>query len=309
MTSSHKKLLKKVIQFLIILIIFYFLIKSLVVNWNQVKDYHWELNWGWVILSFLIQGLTFVILVEAWRKLLTNFGHTLSFQKIFKAWFVSNLGKYLPGKIWQILGAVYLLEKEGVPKRKTMAVAIMAQAFSIFSGIFLSLIFLGYDFYEKYLAQSKVLLGVIVIFMVGMLALILYPKFLEKVLNGLLRLAKKEPIEIKLKAKDMLLYLWLYGVSWMIFGLGFMVLIKAMTPVSFNQYFGLSGAFAFSYILGLLALFAPGGIGVREGILVILLSNFFPTPVATLISFSSRIWITLAEALCFGLTFAIKGPE
>jgi uncharacterized membrane protein YbhN (UPF0104 family) len=68
----------------------------------------------------------------------------------------------------------------------------------------------------------------------------------------------------------------------------------------------LTGAFAFSLTIGFLAVFVPGGLGVREGILVLLLSLYFPLPVATLISIFSRLYISVVELGGFLVSWAIK---
>jgi uncharacterized membrane protein YbhN (UPF0104 family) len=148
--------------------------------------------------------------------------------------------------------------------------------------------------------------AIISLVVIGIMVLVLYPKLLERIINLALKILKKEKIALNFKPRDMLFYLLLYSGSWFLFGFIFWVFIKSITPVSLDIYLSLTGAFAGSFTLGFLAFFAPGGIGVREGILVVLLSNFFPTPVATLISLSSRVWITLAEVLCSMLALTMK---
>jgi uncharacterized membrane protein YbhN (UPF0104 family) len=83
-----------------------------------------------------------------------------------------------------------------------------------------------------------------------------------------------------------------------------MVFVNSIVSVPWSQYLSLTAAFAFSYTLGFLAIFVPGGLGVREGILILLLSHYFPLPVATLISLFSRLWMTAVEV--FGLLVSLK---
>jgi hypothetical protein len=79
-----------------------------------------------------------------------------------------------------------------------------------------------------------------------------------------------------------------------------------MTQADFKMYPTLTGAYAFSLNIGFLAIFTPGGIGVREGVLVFLLSSIFPLPVSTLISLLSRLWMTLGEVLCFFIAMPLR---
>ena len=62
-------------------------------------------------------------------------------------------------------------------------------------------------------------------------------------------------------------------------------------------------------MLGFIVLIAPGGLGVREGSILLFLKDLFPIGIASLIALTSRIWITIHELLnflIFGLIFLTK---
>jgi hypothetical protein len=86
-------------------------------------------------------------------------------------------------------------------------------------------------------------------------------------------------------------------------GLGF----RGMLPIGLA-----TGAFALAYTAGLLALFAPGGILVREGVLVALLSPSLGAGPALAIGLGSRLILTLVElvvALPFVVTWTRSTPR
>jgi uncharacterized membrane protein YbhN (UPF0104 family) len=305
-----KSILIRSAQVIIIGLIFYFLIGGLVSNWNQVKDFEWKFNYPLLIISFLLQITAFCWLVKVWGMVLCHTGSSISYLKLFKVWFYSNLGRYLPGKVWQFLGMVYMLEKRGVPKRNSISTAILAQSFSVISGMLIAFVFLGADLYSQFLSKNPGLVVVLAAFVIFILIIVCYPKLLGKIINTGLGILKREKISLDITSKDVIIYILAYSVSWLLFGLAFLVFIKAMAQASFGMYPGITGAFAFAFNIGFLALFVPGGIGVREGILVVLLSSmfpsFFPLPVATLISLLARLWATVAELLCFLIAVPLK---
>ena len=301
-----KKFLIRSAQVIIILLIFYFLIKALVSNWTQVKDFDWKFNYSLLTISFVIQILTLLWLLKIWKWILRKTGASISFRKLFRAWFISNLGKYIPGKVWQFLGMLFLLEKEGVPKKNTFSTGVLGQTLSVISGLFIAALFLGSDVYSGILSRNPVLMMILIAFFMGVLALIFYPKLLERIINFGLRILKKDQILLDLSSKNIFLYILSYCLAWFSFGLAFTIFIKAFTPAPLGIYPGLTGAFAFSFNIGFLALFAPGGIGVREGVLVLLLESYFPAPVAILISILSRLWISVVEVLCFLIALPLK---
>jgi uncharacterized membrane protein YbhN (UPF0104 family) len=303
---NAKKTLIRSAQIVIIVLIFYFLAKALIANWSQVKDFNWQFDYPLLIISFLLQIMALAWLVKVWGWVLRHTGSSISYLKLFKVWFFSNLGRYLPGKVWQFLGMVYMLEKRGVPTRNSFSTAILAQSFSVISGLSIAFLFLGVNLYSQFFSENPGLIAVMVLFGIFVLVIIFYPKLLAKVINLGLGILKREKISLDITTKDVIIYILAYSVSWLLFGLAFLVFIKAMAAASFGMYPTLTGAFAFAFNIGFLALFVPGGIGVREGILVLLLSSLFPVPIATLIALLARIWSTVAELICFGIGVPLK---
>jgi uncharacterized membrane protein YbhN (UPF0104 family) len=76
--------------------------------------------------------------------------------------------------------------------------------------------------------------------------------------------------------------------------------VSSIHPIPLNDWFVIAGSFAAAYIVGLLALFVPGGLGVREGILALFLAGLVGSGVAVAISFGQRLWFTIIE-----LTFVL----
>jgi len=74
---------------------------------------------------------------------------------------------------------------------------------------------------------------------------------------------------------------------------------------------GLCGIYALSHVVGLIALFAPGGLGVREGALAVQLGRLLPSGIAEALAIGIRIWFTLIELLCYFvvLLFSRSKPD
>jgi hypothetical protein len=82
-----------------------------------------------------------------------------------------------------------------------------------------------------------------------------------------------------------------YSFYWIVAGTAFYFFIHSFYPLGLYYIPILSGIYAISFTAGYLAFFAPAGLGVREGVLTLLLSLFIPTPVAIGISLLSRLWL------------------
>jgi hypothetical protein len=134
----------------------------------------------------------------------------------------------------------------------------------------------------------------------------LHPRVLQSLLNGILRRMGKDPLSLSLSYGDVL---WIQSVcllSWVVGGVGFYLFIDSVFSVPAGNVLYVAGALAFSSILGLVALFAPGGLGVREGALVYLLSFTMSGPVAVVLSILTRLWMTLIEIGLIGVIYLIS---
>ncbi len=94
-------------------------------------------------------------------------------------------------------------------------------------------------------------------------------------------------------------------MNWILFGIALYVLIRSFYALDAGSILYLAGAFSFSSIVGILALFAPSGLGVREGILAVFLNRIMPTSIALVVSVVSRLWLTVAELAAVGVVFLL----
>jgi uncharacterized membrane protein YbhN (UPF0104 family) len=134
----------------------------------------------------------------------------------------------------------------------------------------------------------------------------LHPRFLQKIFNWILVQLKKETISLSISHSNVLWILFVSVVSWLAGGIGFYLFVDSIYPVTLQSILFLTGALAISSTLGLVAIFAPSGLGVREGALVYLLSFMMATPVAAVISILTRIWMTLIEIGLIGMVYLLE---
>lgn len=291
---------KQIVRWIIVVAIFFFLGKMVWENWVQVKDAPFTLKPFPLILSTLVFTLSYFIQVWAWYLITLKLGIALSPSETLKNWFYSQLGKYLPGKVWLFLGRFYFYESKGKSKKAIsialyleMATVIIAAVLISCAGFFLSR--------EIRTFSTEGWVGwLILIFMLAFISI--HPRVLKIVLNWILVLFKKDPITLSISYSDVLRVLSVCILAWLVGGVGLYLFVDSVIPVSIKHILFLTGALAFSSTLGMVALFAPSGLGVREGTLVYILSTIIPAPIAVVISILTRLWMTLIE---IGLTGVI----
>jgi hypothetical protein len=244
-------------------------------------------------------------MIPIWRSILRRMGYDLPMGKAWRIWFVSNLGRYVPGKVWQVTGMVYLCEKEGIPKRVTSVSVVLAQALSTLSAAGLFGLYIVLEGGRRIDSAWAYLVGVLLV--VGIAAV--HPRVLERSLNFLLRRLGRDPVRVGFTFGRLLYLTGLYTLSWCGYGASLYVFISSLTPVSPGLIRAIIPIHAMAYTAGLLVLLVPGGIGVRENFLAVFLGYHLPEALAVPSAWLSRVWFTAAELLCLGVAAGIgRGP-
>lgn len=293
----------KIIQWIIVLAIFVFLLKRVWGNWNQVKEAPFTLEVFPLFLSTLIFSFSYFIQLWAWYLITLRLGIALSLTETSKAWFYSQWGKYLPGKVWLFLGRFYFYESRGKSK-KTISVALYFETVTLLVAaglIFLSTLFLFRAMGPFYSERHSWWLILLCLFAF----ISLHPRVLQKVLNYFLLKFRREPISVSISYPNILWILMICIIVWVVEGIAFYLFVDAIYPVSTKNILFLTGALAISTTLGLIAIFAPSGLGVREGALVYFLSLIMPLPIAVIISLLTRLWMTLIEIGLIGVVYLV----
>jgi uncharacterized membrane protein YbhN (UPF0104 family) len=292
---------RRFLQWAFVIAILFFLGRIVWENWNQVRGADFTFRIPSLLLATLVFAFSYLIQVWAWYLITRRLGTAIPFRETLQSWFSSQPGKYLPGKVWLFLSRLYHYDSRGKSK-KTITVALYFETVTMIMAAGLLFLVSLFSLGEVQLFHSGFLTFCLILIL--MLAfLLLHPKVLQKVLNTVLTLLNREPITLSISYSDIL---WILGVclfSWVVGGIGFYLFVDSVFLVSSKHILFLTGALAISSTLGLLALFAPSGLGVREGVLVYLLSTIMPSPVAVILSILTRLWMTFIEIAWIGVVY------
>ena len=95
-----------------------------------------------------------------------------------------------------------------------------------------------------------------------------------------------------------------FFICWLFLSIGFWMMALAIDS---NVSFSISFAFPLAAVLGIAAILAPGGLGAREGVLIVLLkASGLLLETATLISVFSRLWFLIGEIFFFLVAFVLN---
>ena len=276
--------------------------RSLQRNWAEFRTLHVELALrpGWLALSLATVFVTYAFYIEAWRRLLAGWGQHIGFRPAARAWCLANLGRYIPGKVWSVTGLVVLAQRDGVRGSAAAASAVAFQALVLGTGV---AVVAGAT--PQATSTLRLLIGFFVA-AISLAVLVWGPtaRWLGRIMSATSPLSPLPLSSVGAGAVMMLL-------GWVTYGLSFWLFIRGLLPDPQLSIATASGVFTLSYILGTLALFAPGGIGVRELLLISLLTPHVGSGGAVAASVGSRVLLTIAEisAALIAAALARRSPS
>jgi glycosyltransferase 2 family protein len=292
---------KNIIGTIVVLIIFFFLGRMLYLNWEELSRHEWEINIPFLIIAFLIFLMSLSIIVGIWKRLLGKLGASLSYKKCFEVWFIALVSKYIPGKIWSSVGRVYLAKEEGVPPKVTLSSLVYEYALSGVSaflfGITLVLIYMGREGVGNFL---------LLLYLIPPVLILLHPRVFKAIASFLLKKTKRKVTLETLGYLDMLKFSGLYMFNWTVLGVVAYFFVNAIYPVPLNIFPAVAGIFALSVFAGLIAIFTPAGLGVREGVMSYLLRPFMPLEMGIVIALGWRVGQIIVELIGFSLISVFK---
>ena len=217
------------------------------------------------------------------------------------AYLYSILGKYIPGKVFMLLARIPAYEKENKSIAKVSVSFLIENVCTLLGAAFLFLFSLFFVPDEIIKGFEVYKWGAVILVIVFFICI--NPSVVNFFLGLIQKITKKENMLIPMTYLQMLKIVVLFILNWIVLGLGFFMLAYSIYEVSFSEMLYISGVFGLSVIIGILAVFAPSGIGVREGILVLGLSLIMPQEYAVMISVVSRLWMTVSELSAIGIGF------
>lgn len=290
---------KNIIKYFFVVIAIVFMAYYLYKNWSALNNYDWHFNLIFLLISMFLLwmgiAISIVLFTLIFRWLLKV---EIGFPQVFKMYNITNIGRYIPGKLWSVMGVFYFTNQMGISKRQTTVAIIINEISSKGSAL---LIGLGYFFFSP--NHSKFVLPMTGLLVLALIAL--HPRILSWLINRILKILGKDLISIDAEYLKIISIFVLYTTVWIFCGLGFFFMVSSFTNIQVNNLYKFITIFPFSIVVGYVALFSPGGLGIREGIITAMLAEFISSDIAFAAALLQRIWFIMVEALNFGISILL----
>ena len=288
--------LRSALQILIVVVILAFWAKALADNWQTFVLYPWQFAWLPILLALLVRFVQMLLNATIWWRALALAGAAIPYRLGLSLYLRTQLARYLPGGIWDIVGRFVLGQEAGVNKRSMAASIGLEMGLQILSGsVFLLLaLALGQDLDSgRYWWMG--------VFVASATLVVLSPPIFTFLVNRGLKLLRKPPLTMRLTYRSLLLLFLARLLSHFMVGLGFYLFTLGLTPTLLSHAPLLISSYVGSWLVGYLAVLVPMGIGVREGALVLLLGGKLPFAVITASAVGYRVLIAIRDLLAAAL--------
>jgi len=229
----------------------------------------------------------------SWKAMLERSGYDSSLSSCIAGTGLSVFGKYIPGKVWVIAGrAAYISQRSTYSLGQLSIVSLRTQFIGLWTGLALGGLGLS-------LVGGLHRWGWPAITLWLVLSVLIFSQAVQRFVNAAGRLILHREIrlpDVKFKATASVLP-W-FALTWALWAIGFLLLVRGLVPGAIPWSVALG--FPLAATLGILAVIAPGGLGVREGVLTgYLVLAGIPIADATTVAVTSRLWFLIGEIFIF----------
>lgn len=273
-----------------------FIVSFVVQNASEIGDALARLTLI-VILAVALLCVVYVLLtLEAWRSVLRDLGHSIAFRSSVPLFGVSQLAKYIPGGVWNIVAAAELGTVHGVARRTSVASMTVTLLIAVISGTVIGLIAFAVSPPGLFSQWGWVLWIMIP------LALLLLPPILNRAIAVVWKLARLQPLDSAVTVRGVGVATGWSVCGWTVAGIAVFVLaVNLGAPVSGLTLALCVGGYAIAWVAGFLFVIAPAGIGIREVVLAVALAGVVDSASAAVIVLIMRVVLTAMDLILAGI--------
>lgn len=289
-----------VVRYGLLVLVLAAVVWALAGSWDEVSRELGRMSAPAIVLALVLTLGAPLFTLVGWRILLADLGTRLPLAPAASVFFVGQLGKYLPGSVWSVVAQADMARRLGVPRRRTAVVGLITIALSALCGIVV-----GLPALPALLTRGQANLPTwFLVLVVGGLLVALWPPVLNRAIALLFRLLRREPLEHDLSLAAVALSTMWFTLSWLAGGASIWVMATSLADagadpghlalVSICGYLLAAGIGMFSFVV-------PAGVGVRDGVLVVLLATSMPVAAATAVVVVARFYSVVADVAWAGI--------
>lgn len=257
------------------------------------------------VAGTILMCISVYIFALGWNRILTVFSHqTVDYKETVVIYAKANMGKYLPGNVMHYVERNLFAASLGLEQKSVTLSTITEIVGQVCVCAIAALLFEGNQVITilKQLLSMKYIIVFIALLLIMAIALVVFRKKIISIVKG---------IEWKKFLKAFLQVLPIYFVLVSGGGVVMVAMFWGMVPevISTGMIANIIAAYTVAWVIGFVVPGAPGGIGVREFVLLVLLNGVIPENVVLTGILLQRLVSILGDGLAYLISFIIKRLE
>lgn len=296
MSIAWKRRARAALRLLLAGAILFFVGRLFVRDLSRLDPASLRLRPGWLVLSALLYLAGLSTSAWFWYRLLYTLGERPALGAALRAYYIGHLGKYIPGKAWALWLRGDLVRGPGV----RLGVALLTTFYEVLTtmaagALVAAAVFVVWPPRLGDFSWHPALTGLALLALCGVPLL---PGVFNYLVSSLAaRFEHVEGLRVpKVRLATLALGLLATAVGWTLIGLSCWALLHGVLPeappLTPALWARLAGSVAFAYVAGFVAVVSPGGLGVREYLLLLLLLPLLLDPM--LPPLAARVVVRLA---------------
>ena len=263
---------------------------AVIVNWADLVDAARQMSIASLLLALLASIAYVFLTLLSWKAVLADLGTHLSHRSALAVFGLSQVGKYVPGGVWNIVAAAELGADHEIPRRRSVAAMAVTVLISIVSGLAIGTLAVAY-------APSGALSGwTWIAWAAPVFVVLLFPPVTNRCIALAFRILRRPPLETPLSARGMLRAVTWAALAWVVAGLQVWLVAVELGMVADMRTFALAiGGYSLAWVVGFMVILVPAGAGAREGVLLAILVGSLPGGATILLVLVSRALLTLVD--------------
>lgn len=244
-----------------------------------------------VVGSLVLCAISVALTYPAWREVLAGLGVSIPLVAGARVFFVSQLGKYLPGSVWPVLLQMEAGRAHGASRRTMLAGNLVTLTLGSMVGLTIAALLLPFSNAHALSHYWWLLIAV-----PGLLVL-LHPRAIPWVLDRAFAVVGRPPLGERVQVRNSVQASMWSAAAFVVMGLHVAVLVMAIHGVSFSTVLLCVGGMALAVPAGVLFIPAPAGAGVRDVILTLVLTDVLHQGAALAVVVASRAMFVIADLM------------
>lgn len=274
-------------------VVLFFVARELLTRFRGVEWSHTSFRAGFLVLAAAFQMLASLVGPLVFRLLLKAQSNQPSWRALLTSVWIARIGKYIPGKFASTLGAIWMLHRQGLAASAAASATLLSQGMMVLAGLMTALPVALWPPTRQAMPAAWWLC--VILLAIG--SICIHPRVFSIVGSLLTRKLGMPPSSLNLRFADYVKAFAALLLGQVLGGVMLWLLLSSVVDAPPRWIPLCISAGAMAGTASLLAIFAPGGLGVREGILLIILGQIMSVGDSAIVVVVARLVQVVVEVL------------